>query len=82
MIPQKVSKLGGFVRYFLKGFKYKKPRIFINSLKFMVLDKNKYYRYISCVTFLLVRYFGLSMIHQFGELDLLKTTQTLNQSTN
>ena len=64
-----------FVKYFPKGFKCKKARIFTNSLKSPVLHDNTFYPYISCVTFLSVHQTVLSEIHQFGELDLLKTTK-------
>ena len=51
------------------------PRIFMNGLKCTLIEKEKCYRYISCITFLPVRYFELFVIHQFGELDLLKPTK-------
>ena len=47
----------------------------MNGLKFLVLGKNKCYRYISCVTFSSVRNFESFFIYQFDELDLLKTTK-------
>ena len=44
----------------------------MNSLKFLVLHDNKIYHDILCVTFLPVQYFGLFVICQFDELNLLK----------
>ena len=49
----------------------------MNSLYFPVFEENKCNRFISCVTFLSVRYFKLLVIHQFGELDSLKTTKKI-----
>ena len=40
---------------------------------FLVLDKNKYSRYISCVTFFLVCHFRLFVIRQFCDFDQLKS---------
>ena len=53
----------------------KKSRIFINGLEFLVLDENKCYRYISCVTFFSTRHYELFLIYKLGELDLFKTTK-------
>ena len=52
----------------------KKSRLFMCFFIFPVTDKNQCFRYISCGTLLLVHYFGLFMIRQFCELDLLKST--------
>ena len=76
LIPQKVSKLDFFVKYFPLGVQIgKNPRIFMNGLEFLVLNEIKCYHYISFVTFLSVRDPDLFVIFQFRVLDLLIITK-------
>ena len=50
----------------------------MNGLKFPLLRKNTFYCYTLCVTSLSVHSFELSEIFQFGDLDLLKTSEKWN----
>ena len=54
-----------------KGFKYKKSRIFMKSLKFTVLHDNKFYCYILCITYFSVRWTVLYATHLFREFYML-----------
>ena len=50
----------------------------MNGLKFPLLRKNTFYCYTLCVTSFSVHSFELSEIFQFGDLDLLKTSEKWN----
>ena len=68
LVPQNASI---FVINFPMGLIYKKARIFMNSLEFMVLHYNTFYRYIVCVTCFSVRYTVLLSICLFCDFYIL-----------